>query len=210
MGFFTLITLPVTFQEAWIMYKKLLATTIASSLLSLPALAINDVVIAPSNSVHSLGEVFSIDVLGQNFTTALDAGGLNLSFDSAILSLADSSKLPMGVTDNVQYKSPWTLTFGPTPSSSSLNDALFFADTAPSGNFSIFTVWFEAVAPGTSALTLTESAINPFAGAGGALATTLANAQVSVVPLPPTAWLWLSGLVLLGVERRIRANKTVK
>lgn len=190
------------------MYRTILVATIASTLFSLPALASNDVVIDPDTSVHNLGDVFSIDVLGKSFITALDAGGLNLSFDSAILSIADSSKLPLGITDSVQFKAPWTLTFGPTVSAGSLDEALFFADKSPVGDFQIFTVWFEAKAPGTSPLTLTESAINPFAGAGGALAVNLANAQVSVVPLPPTAWLWVSGLVFLGAQRKIRANKT--
>lgn len=192
------------------MYKKILVTALVSTLFSLPALASNDVVIDPNNSTHNPGDVFSVDVLGKNFITALDAGGVNLSFDSSILSLADVSKLPTGVTDSVQFKSPWTLTFGPTTTTGSLNDALFFADKAPSGNFSIFTVWFEATAPGTSALTLTESAINPFAGAGGALAVNLANAQVSVVPLPPTVWLMISGLLLLAAQRKIRVETAPK
>lgn len=189
------------------MYKKILVASIASALFSSNVFAINDVVMDPNNSVHNPGDVFSIEVQGKNFTTALDAGGLNLSFDSTILSLADSSKLPTGITDSVQFTSPWTLTFAPSISSGSLNDALFFADKSPSGNFPIFTVWFEAKSPGTSALTLTESAINPFAGAGSALAVSLTNAQVSVVPVPPSAWVFTAGLLLLGAQRTLRTKK---
>ncbi|HMY38541.1 MAG TPA: cohesin domain-containing protein [Marinagarivorans sp.] len=188
------------------MYKKLSVAILTGALFSLPVHAAN-VVIDPSNSTHNQGDVFSVDVLGKGFTTALDAGGVNLSFDSTILAIADSSKLPLGVSNSVQFKSPWTLTFAPSISDGSLNDALFFADSAPSGNFSIFTVWFEATAPGTSPLTLTESTLNPFAGAGGGLAVSLTNAQVSVVPLPPTAWLFASGLVLLVTQRKIRAQR---
>jgi hypothetical protein len=195
----------INLNEASFMRKSLSVVAIAGVLFSLPSLAAN-VVIDPSNSVHTTGDVFSVDVLGKSFTTALDAGGVNLSFDSSILSIVDSSKLPSGVTSSVQFKTPWTLTFAPSITDGSLNDALFFADSAPTGNFSIFTVWFEATAPGISPLTLTESTLNPFAGGGGALAVSLSNAQVSVVPLPPTAWLFASGLVLLAAQRKVRLN----
>lgn len=191
------------------MYKKLCVAAIAGSLFSLSTFAAN-VVINPSNSTYNTGAVFSVDVLGEGFTTALDAGGVNLSFDSAILSIADNSKLPMGVGNAVQFKSPWNLTFAPSITDGSLNDALFFADSAPTGNFSIFTVWFEAKAPGTSLLTLTESTLNPFAGGGGALAVSLSNAQVGVVPLPPTAWLFVSGLALLVSQRKLRAHRAAQ
>ena len=189
------------------MSKYLLISMLATGLVS-SAVQAEEVVIDPISAIHSIGDVFSVNVLGKNFTTPLDAGGLNLFYDSSVLSIASGSKLPSGVTDSVKFASVWDTTFNPGLTSGAINDAMFFANTAPKGDFSIFTVWFEASGAGTSALKLTESTLNPFAGGGGALAVNLGSSQVSVVPLPPSVWLFTSGLVLLLAQRKFRQKNS--
>jgi hypothetical protein len=187
------------------MSKSILMSMLAVGLIS-SAVQAEDVVLDPVSAIHSLGDVFSVNVLGKNFATALDAGGLNLAFDPSVLSVATGAKLPSGITSSVQFDSVWNPTFAPTSALGSLNNAMFFANNAPAGDFSIYTVWFEASGVGKSTLTLSESALNPFAGAGGALAVNFGSSQVSVVPLPPTVWLFVSGLILLVAQRKSRLH----
>lgn len=167
------------------------------------------VLVNPGSRTVGLGDTFSVVVSGTGFTTALDAGGLDIGFDSSVLQLANLVDLPVGVSSNVAYDSVWNLTSGPSAGPGSLNDAFFFADSAPSGDFDIMTIWFTAIGAGSSAVDLTESALNPFAGGGGALNVAIGDGLVNVnaVPLPAAAWLLASGLPLFGVITRRRNAK---
>lgn len=163
----------------------------------------NTVSVSPASKSVNLGEVFSISILGSGFTSALDAGGLNISFDSSVITPAPVAELPASVTNIAVYGSNWSTTTQPVLNGNKLDDAFFFADSAPSGDFNIVNLWFKAIGAGVSVIELEESALNPFAGGGSALAISIQNGEVKVVPLPAAVWLFVGGLVsLFGLSRR--------
>ena len=159
----------------------------------------NTVSVLPASQTVNIGDVFAVDIVGTGFTTPLDAGGINLSFDLSVLSPVLASP-----PDYATFGSSWTTSFQPVLNGNTLEDIFFFADTAPSGDFNIVTLWFEAIGTGSSVIDITESQLNPFAGAGGALSVKLVdgNVTVSTVPVPAAAWLFGSGMLGLGAIAR--------
>jgi hypothetical protein len=182
-----------------------LASLFAASLCSQVGYA-NDVKVLPVSTTASVGDIFSVSIVGENFTTDLDAGGLDIQFDGAIIALANLSDLPVGVTSNFKYDTRWNLNFAPILSAGSAKDAFFFADSAAQKNFPILTMWFEAIGVGTSTIRLSESQLNPFAGGGNALAVNLFDGDVKVVPIPASAWLFMSALAIFAARTKSRRN----
>ncbi len=159
--------------------------------------------VSPASQSVNLGDVFSISIVGSGFTTALDAGGLNVVFDSSVLAPAPLAELPASVSTIAVYAASWNTTTQPVLNGNKLEDAFFFADTAPSGSFDIVNLWFKAIGLGSSAIEIQESALNPFAGGGNALSVTLQNGEVKVVPLPAAVWLFCFGILsVFGFSRR--------
>lgn len=178
-------------------------TLLIAGLMAASSLAqANTVAVSPSASFVNLNDVFSIDIIGLGFTTPLDAGGLSIHYDPSVI----APVLISAPDQFVSYGASWNTNLQPTDSGGTLTDALFFADTAPSGDFDIFTLSFEAIGIGDTAISLSESLINPFAGNGAALPVELLGGRVSVsaVPVPAAVWLFASGLLGLGaVGRRL-------
>jgi hypothetical protein len=161
--------------------------------------------ITPSVSNVNIGDVFDLQVSASGFATPMDAGGLDITWDSAILELG-----PANYTRAAGFIAP---SGNGTPGLGSVTNIFFFADPAKSGNFDIGTIEFRAIASGSTGVVLTESALNPFAGAGGALPVTLVQGSVNVAagaqtPEPGTFILFGAGaaLTLVGtrVSRRMR------
>lgn len=167
----------------------------------------NTVSVDPASQTVNLGDVFAVDIVGSDFETPLDAGGIDIAFDSAIIAPASSAELPSGVSSNVTFASSWNTNFAPSLNGDTLEGAFFFADSAPSESFSILTVWFETVGLGNSSIEVTENALNPFAGNGTALDVEFVNGQVSAVPLPAAFWLLGSAFVGLAALSRRRAHR---
>lgn len=149
----------------------------------------------PSGTSVGIGQTFSINLVGTGFTDIVDGGGVNLFYDAAVLAV-NSVTVDTTVWDFFDAPGAIDNTSGNV---SEIQFASFFGAT---GNFAIATIDFLAVGAGHSALTLTESVLNPFASGGLPLnpAVTYQNASVTVsaVPLPAAFWLMLSGLGVLG------------
>lgn len=191
-----------------VMFRNLLIL----SIFSCSAVHANVVSIAPNGQVFAPGDIFSLTISGTDFTTPLDAGGIDLSFAQNIIQVAPLNELPNGVTQQVMLDPLWDVLpqppRDPVIGNNSINDIFFFTSTANAiGDFDIATIWFKAISAGTSPIGLVESQLNPFAGGGGALAVTLngTDVQVQVVPIPAAIWLMGSGLFgLISMKRLSR------
>lgn len=148
----------------------------------------------PTFEVVPIGGAFSLTLEAKGFADVLDGGGLNFSFDPAILqvnSVVIDPKwefLPsVGAIDNVAGRV----------------DQIQFNTFANliTGNFNIATVNFQAIGVGTSALELSLDDLNPFAAGGNVVSVALTNASIQAVPEASSAMMLLAGLGLLAVAR---------
>ena len=181
-------------------YKLIISLALA---LGISTASANTVSVTPSSQSVQVGDIFSINIVGTGFTTALDAGGLDLFYDQNIMTPASLAELPATVSQFADYASHWDTSFQPSQSTNAITDAFFFSSgKSPVGDFDIVNLWFRAVAIGSSEIDIEESALNPFAGGGGALSTTILDGNVNVVPVPAAAWMFISGLMGLGAVSR--------
>jgi hypothetical protein len=142
--------------------------------------------VAPSVGTYDFNVAFNSSVLGLTgvtFGTGLDLSGLGgvRSTDASVAGTVNVFELSLD-------------------SEADLNDL-------QSGSFTLFTLFFEGLAPGTSALSLAVNALGDALGetleadvSGGELTVT----ADTVVPLPAAVWLLLSGLGGLGILGRRR------
>lgn len=179
--------------------KNILRTVLVFSLIGATPAQAATVSVEPTNLLVQLDEVFSVSIVGREFTTALDAGGLDLFFDDTVIQVAPATELPDGITARVNFDPVWNITTDPNFSANSINDIFFFADNAPDGEFGIAEIWLKAIGIGSSVISIVESNLNPFAGGGAALPVELIDGQIDVVPIPTAFWLMISGLVGLRV-----------
>ena len=152
----------------------------------------------PSSRMVDLGSEFSMAIVGEDFTSITEAGGLNLSFDPAVLQV-NSVVLDSATWEFLTNIGPINNTAG------TVDDMVFTSFGGQSGNFNIGTIFFTALSLGTSNLGLTVSPQNPFTSSDVLLPVTLTDGQVSVVPEPDPLWLLLFGLatVWLTLKRRV-------
>jgi hypothetical protein len=152
----------------------------------------------PASTTVNVGDTFVVGVDGSGFATELDGGGLNLSFDPAVLSVLDviidstatgwNFFVDKGSIDNV---------------AGTVSGTQFNQFGSPKvGSFPILQYQFQAKAEGSSALQLTQFADNPFAS-GGELVVPMNfdSGSVHVVPEPQTYAMLLAGLGLLAFLR---------
>ena len=154
----------------------------------------------PSSRIVDLGSDFSMAIVGEDFTSITEGGGLNLSFDPAVI------KVNSVVLDSATWEfftNPGSI--NNTIGTGTVDDIIFASSIGRSGNFDIGTIFFTALSLGTSNLGLTASPDNPFASGGDPLPVTLSAGQVSVVPEPEPLWLLLFGLatVWLTLKKRV-------
>jgi hypothetical protein len=164
---------------------------------------------APATTSFAIGESFSLQLAGSDFTSTLDGGGVNLGFNASVLRLTsvavDTTTWEFfadnGVIDNT---------------AGLVSDILFASFEERVGSFSVALFTFETLAAGTSSLLLTESPLNPFASGGDLLDVQFGLLSLSVtggttepppspVPLPATLWLMVGGLAALGAARKLKA-----
>jgi PEP-CTERM motif len=182
-----------------------MSKTLVIALLALAVQANAAVVsIVPASKTVNVGDTFNIGVEGSAFVDNLDGGGLNLSFNPAVLEVLDVvidgtawDFLPAkGVIDNLAG----------TVSASTFNQ---FSHPKV-GSFSIFEYQFKAIGAGTSPLLLSEFSGNPFASGGETVATSFVGGTVTAaaVPEPSTALTLAAGLIgVLGLTRRARRQR---
>lgn len=147
----------------------------------------------------NVGDSFSLKITGSGFTTNVDGGGVNFSYDSSVLNVVSVS------IDEVVWD------FGGSGISTGLIDngagtvdgIMVNAFSPVSGNFDVASIQFQAVGFGTSALNLTEYVLNPWASDGSLINPVMSNISLTVVPVPAAVWLFGSGLLaLVGMTRR--------
>ena len=152
----------------------------------------------PPLTVH-VGDSFTLAILGSEFPDAVDGGGIDLSFNSAVLQ-----------TDNVTVNAIWE--FLPSPGTidngGGIVDGIVFNTFVNSikGSFLIGTVSFTAHGTGQSTIGISESALFQFASGGSLISPSFEGAQIviaSPVPLPGTAILLASCTIgILGFHKR--------
>jgi len=148
-----------------------------------------------------VGSVFSVDIIGTDFISNVDGGGVNLSFDQSMLNV-----LSVSIDESIWNFGSTGISTGTIDNAAGTVDGIMvntFADVA--GDFVIATIEFEAIGLGSSFLSLTELGINPWASAGSLINPTYESLQVDVsaIPVPAAVWLFGSGLIgLLGIARR--------
>jgi hypothetical protein len=160
----------------------------------------------PLAQSSTIGNTVSVALKGQDFTQTIEGGGVNLSFNPAVLQL---NSVAVDTTTWEFFTTTGTI----NNTAGTLTDLTFSSFAGRSGSFSIAQLIFQTTGVGISPLTLTESTLNPFASGGALLnppsgpqgvSFTNANIQVTAVPLPAAIWLWLSamgGVFYVGKRR---------
>jgi hypothetical protein len=167
-------------------------------LLSATSVLANTVTFNPSVSNVQLNDIFTVDIVGTDFTSGTDGGGVNVSFDPSILNVL-----------SVSLDSVWDIwaDTGTIDNTSGTVTGIDFAtfSNLPS-SFTIGTLQLKATGTGSSTLGLTESfGIGGFALGGSSQTVSFQDGTVNVstVPLPASVFLLLSGLLpMLGRMRR--------
>jgi len=155
-----------------------------------------------SNPV-SAGDAFTLDIIGTDFFTNVDGGGVEISFDAAVLSV-----LSVTIDETV-----WDFDVGVRPGtinnvSGTIEGIMVNAFSAVTGDFTVASIEFQVLKEGSSLLSITEFGLNPFASAGSVINPQFSSTtfETTVVPVPAAVWLFGSGLIgLIGFARRKKA-----
>jgi hypothetical protein len=167
----------------------------------------------PSESNVNVGQIFTVDIVGSNFTALDDypelAGGvIDLGFNTSGNVLAIESLV---VTDPPVVVNSAIFDFLPdgggpetgSPYPTTWPGIAFdtFANDPATGDFKIATISFRAVAPGTTSLVILPS--SQFFSSTAQIFPITPNGTVNVVPVPAAVWLFGTGLLgLIGIARR--------
>ncbi len=152
----------------------------------------------PLASSAGSGDTFFVDVTGSGFPTT-EGGGVNLFYDASIVTVTSVS-IDAGIWDFVND-------FGTIDNGTgTVSDILVSAfPGVATGSFVVATIEFQAVGLGSSPLTITESALNPWASGGSAINPSFqaGSVTVSTVPLPGAVLFFMSGLLgLIGIAKK--------
>ncbi len=149
---------------------------------------------APPISSWAPGSSFSLDLVGAAFNSGnLDGGGISFTFDPTVINVT-------GIVVNTgdwEFFSDAGLVDNGT---GSVTGITFNSFESRSGDLLFATVSFLAVGSGSSALALSEFAMNPFASGGSAYSglELSQSGSITVVPLPSTALLLFGALLPLA------------
>jgi len=147
-----------------------------------------------------VSDSFQVNLLGSGFTSGTDGGGVNFTYDPAVLRV-DSLELDPANWD-------FFADTGLIDNSAGTVTGVEFATSSLSlpSDFVVGTVAFTAVGVGTSILSLSESfGIGGWALLGDPQDVSFVDSSVTVsaVPLPASFWLLTSGIVgLFGATKR--------
>ena len=148
------------------------------------------------------GDSFSLNITGSGFTSNVDGGGVNFTYDKNILNVT-SVTIDEIVWD---FGGAGISTGSIDNGAGTANGIMVNTFSTVIGSFDVATIQFQAIGSGTSALNLTEYALNPWASGGSLIDPIMASNSLTVlqsVPVPAAVWLFGSGLIgLIGVARR--------
>lgn len=173
---------------------------------SLAAQAGGTLAITPAALTVAPGDSFAVQVRGIDFTDQVVGGGFNLSFDPGVLSLLSVS------VDTATWE--FVSSSGQIDNAAgTLTDVYFnsFRPQLPTGSFSVATLEFRALTPGSSSSLLSGSPTFPFADdLGEVISVTFQGADltVSAVPEPGSAALWAMGLLAAWGLKRAPVRKS--
>lgn len=156
-----------------------------------------------SSSTTSLGQTFSLSIIGTDFLNSADGGGIDLSFNKDVISI-----LSVSINESVWDFGGLGISTGTIDNSLGTVNGIMvntFADVGTA--FTVATIEFQAIGLGVSDLLLNEFNLNPWASGGSvinpALESSSITVEASVVPVPAAVWLFGSGILgLIGVARR--------
>ena len=156
------------------------------------------------DSFVGLNDIFTIDIIGGDLFPETQGGGVNLFYDQGIvnvLSVSIDSVVWNFINDDGEINNFTGVV------SDILVSAFNGAGSDPSNSFIMATIEFQAVGPGVSVLSMTESSINPWASDGSAINPDFLEGSVTVsaVPLPGALWLFAGGSLLLFRVARARS-----
>jgi len=158
---------------------------------------------SPAINVNT-NDVFTVNVIGNNFVGNVDGGGINLSFNNSVLNV-----LSVNINESVWDFGGFGINTGTINNSNGTLDGVMvntFANVT--GNFIVASIEIQAIAEGNSSLLLSEYGFNPWASGGSLINPDFIDGSVNVssvstVPVPAAIWLFGSGLIgLVGFSRR--------
>lgn len=151
----------------------------------------------------------NISGLGDGAAPSLGTFDLDIAYDPGVLSLTDVSFGDSVLGDQLDLFSLGSITSSGSATAGTLNvfelslDDPADLDALQASAFTLATLSFSAISPGSSTLGISINALGDAYG-DPLLADTLgASVTVSAVPLPAALWLFSTGLIgLVGVVRR--------
>lgn len=152
------------------------------------------------NNTYNQNDIFTLDVIGTDFVSNVDGGGVDITYNSSVLNV-----LSITIDELV-----WDFAVSPgiiDNGAGTVNGLYVNAFSPVTGDFTVASIEFQVIGTtgSNSALTLTEYALNPWASGGLPINPSYTNGNVSVVPVPAAAWLFASGLIaLVSVARQNR------
>ncbi len=150
----------------------------------------------------TLNDIFSVDVIGTNFIDNVDGGGVNIGFDSGVLNV-----LSVSINETVWDFGGSGISTGAIDNAvGTVSNVMVNAASNVNGDFVVASIQFQVIGNGSSALSLTEFALNPWANGGYAINPVFVDETFSTIPVPAAVWLFGSGLIgLIGIAKRKKA-----
>ena len=157
--------------------------------------------LSDTNYSANINDIFTLDIIGQDFTSNVDGGGVNIIFDPAIINVLSVS-IDNDFWDFMNMEGTINNTLG------TVNGIMVNALSSTTDNFTVASIEFQAITGGTTNILLNDFSFNPWSSGGETISTSYVTGQVTVsnVPIPAAAWLFGSALIGL-TQVRYRSRK---
>jgi len=158
--------------------------------------------IDPASPTVKQGDVFSLEVKGSGFTTVLDGGAFDLTFNNNVLNVTS-----VAVETSIWEFNPINGSINNTVGSVSDTEFNSFAHSN-TNNFDIAKITFTAIGPGNSSIDIAGNPNNPFGSSGIEIHPIFVSGSVQVVQaVPIPAPFWLFGSAVIGFRTLSRSAR---